>query len=112
MILPRGNQTQAWWICKVCLSRCERLPLSAVTSTDQEPQPQDLITFGKHMGDTYQEVYEQDRSYCQWVMSTMETGDPSEPMRRFAAYIYKKEVEQTYEADQYTHVPVDSDMDF
>ena len=38
----------------------------------------DIITFGKHKGETYQELLHSDPQYCRWLMNTeIKPGSPS-----------------------------------
>ena len=69
------------------------------SSVTEEPNHLDLVTFGKHTGETYQEVYSQDRMYCQWVLMTVEAGESSAQILRLAQYVYQMDVQETYLAD-------------
>ena len=85
----RGNRTQSWWTCMRCQTRWERLPLPV---QEGQPQDYDLVTFGKYVGRTYQEVYE-DPPYSEWVLRTVESGETSQypDMKRLALYLVQKE---------------------
>ena len=108
----RGNQAEKWWLCTQCCSRWERKQLGYVMgSQEQDPQDLDLVTFGKHMGAQYLEVYQTDPVYCRWVLQTMEEGDTSEALVRLAKYIYNKKIAETYEADGYVIPGPNQDME-
>eukprot|EP00973_Karenia_brevis_P028562 3936072-Karenia_brevis.AAC.1 len=74
-LVRRGNGKQVWWTCKLCLRRWERLPLSKFEPTGAVTEGADLVTFGKHMGMTYNQTWQEDPTYCQWVMMTAEQED-------------------------------------
>ena len=48
-------------------------------------------------GRTYREVFE-DKAYSQWILQTVETGDPTTfaGIRRLAAFLVRKEQEMAY----------------
>ena len=100
-MMPRGNAKNQWWTCKKCLTRWERLPVSAINSMEAEPQDGDLVTFGKFMGSTYLEVLQQAPEYCAWVSQTQEQGESSPALQRLAHYIYQKHMAATFEADDF-----------
>jgi len=107
----RGNQAEKAWICLACLTRWQRLDISEINQTGEVPQNTDVLTFGKHMGSTYLEVYQNDQVYCRWIMATMDQQEGTEPIRKFASYINNKEMALTYEADPFVHVDnEDEDM--
>ncbi len=58
---PNGTGVD-WWVCLMCTSRWERLKQSDLQGTGMIPSycPEDLVTFGKHSGETMQEVWEKD----------------------------------------------------
>ena len=97
----RGNAKEKWWICKACLQRWERLEMTQLQGLSPENQDLALLTFGKHMGETFQSVYQNDPAYCRWVLETVTTGDPSTELTKLAHYIHAKELEMTYEMDGY-----------
>ena len=73
------------------MSRWERRPL-ADTSLDENPQPNDIMLSGKHAGRQYQDIFENERHYCQWVLSTMEhEKNPAPEIKRLAIFIVKQE---------------------
>ena len=52
----------------------------------------DQVTFGKHAGMTYDEVYKKHPSYCNWVMHTAEVGDdPGASLVKFARHLATRE---------------------
>jgi hypothetical protein len=100
-LLARGNKVQQWWTCKKCLSRWERLESSEVTSKTAEPQDQDLVTFGKHSGSTYLEVYQKDQPYCTWISEALSHGElQNGPILRLARYVELQQIAETFEADE------------
>ena len=108
----RGNQAQRSWICVDCLNRWERLDFSEINQTGLEPSHTDLLSFGKYMGSTYQEVYLNDQEYCQWAMATVAVeSSTSLPLRQFATYIHNQQIAQTYEADSYGYQVVEEQME-
>ena len=61
------------------------------------------MSFGKHTGSTFQQVWEADSSYCDWAIQTVEedkTG--SDGLKNFAAYVYHKKTVETYAADDFS----------
>ena len=98
-VTRRANKSHQWWTCKECKSRWERMDLTEV-------QPQgplndlDLVTFGRHMGHTYEEVF-QDIHYAQHILQTAEQEANNPPLRRLAQYLAQKE------ADTVTPLPQD-----
>eukprot|EP00973_Karenia_brevis_P033920 4681408-Karenia_brevis.AAC.1 len=59
-LVRRGSGKQLWWTCKLCLRRWERLPLSKFEPTGAVTEGADLVTFGKHMGMTYNQSWQED----------------------------------------------------
>ena len=96
----RGNKGSKWWFCAKCMSRWVRTDLALVNSATPEPNSQDLVTFGKHMGRTYEQVL-QDPSYCNWIMDTVAQGESIQNtnLLRLAEYIHHVQVNDTYAAD-------------
>lgn len=94
----RANKTDKWWICTACLSRWDRLDTTELNLT-QGPQDLNVLNFGKHMGSSFQEVWIQDRRYCEWILQTAENGDSSKEIHQFAQYLQQKRIEETYEMD-------------
>ena len=87
----RANQHQEWWTCQQCLNRWERKKIRKIIPIAKEPGDQEIVTFGKHKGMTFQQVYQTDRQYCCWAVKTMEAGDNRNPcskgLLRFARYV-------------------------
>ena len=96
----RGNKGNKWWFCTKCMSRWVRTDLALVNSETPEPNSQDLVTFGKHMGKTYEQVL-QDPPYCNWIMDTVAQGESIQNtnLLRLAEYIHHVQVNDTYAAD-------------
>ena len=84
----RGDKIQVnWWTCKLCNSRWERQPIPAHQNPD-EPQDSDRLTFGKHLGKTYLEVYNTEPQYCSWAIETVQHGDhPTKELQRLVDYL-------------------------
>ena len=96
----RGNRGNKWWFCAKCMSRWVRTDLALVNTETPEPNSQDLVTFGKHMGKTYEQVL-QDPQYCNWIMDTVAQGESiqNNNLVRLAEYIHHVQVNDTYAAD-------------
>ena len=78
---------------------CERKPLckkgkdwwNSVTP-DQIPHGDDKMTFGKYKGNfTCQEVFENEKGYCTWVISKVNGGDCSRQLLLFAHFIMQRD---------------------
>ena len=84
------------------MSRWVRTELALVNSESPEPNSQDLVTFGRYMGRTYEQV-RQDPSYCEWVMNTVAQGEAIQNANlvRLAEYIHPMPVTDTYAADDW-----------
>ena len=95
---PRGNKANKWWTCTKCASRWARTDL-AIVNESAEPMGEDLVTFGKHMGKTYAQVYQEDQSYCEWVMTTVVQTEGAPPLQRLAHYIHTQQTAETFAAD-------------
>jgi hypothetical protein len=87
----RGNKKNAWWTCNQCLSRWERKSLDSQASRSEIPRGTDLVTFGRHVGKTFAHVYNELPQYGQWVLSTVETEESCDQLRRLAAYLQRRE---------------------
>ena len=86
-----GRNELRWWICLNCGTRWERIPLSEY-ETDSPGHDKDFITFGKHLGKTYETVLRTDPPYCQWALQTVESGDSHSPqLKKFAKYVVSKD---------------------
>jgi len=89
-----GKDNNKWWTCAACGSRFERTLLK-----DYEPQmgslttDQDLITFGRLMGQTYRHAWDHHQPYCQWILRTAEEGDSHPQLKRLAMYIAQMETQ-------------------
>ena len=60
--------------------------------TNDRATGRDLVTFGKHAGMTYDTVYLKYPDYCNWAMSTAESGDDAcQQLIKFAKYIATRE---------------------
>ena len=105
----RSNKTAKWWTCVDCLSRWERLPANTLLEMNPEDLGQEMVSFGKHAGSTYQQVKQEDPKYCQWVMQTTEYGEPSPEMRRLAQYL--KPVEEIIISDTDSVMDLTNDED-
>ena len=90
--IPGG--VDRWWTCMACGSRWERLPL---THFEENAAASDrtVITFGQYMGATFGGIWKIDPQYCNWIMSTVESGDKCcAQMKKFAQYIAQREQRQ------------------
>jgi hypothetical protein len=70
----------------------------------------DLVTFGRHMGKTYEQVL-QDPQYCKWVLETVEQGESVSNLnlRRLGDYINHVQMQATYAADDWTNADMEQD---
>ena len=91
----RAAKTQAWWLCKACGSRFDRLRLDrGVTPIDAKgleastqapllPNDTTILTFGRHQGKTVRELRYHQASYCDWMVTTaVEAPDKCQEMLR------------------------------
>ena len=51
------------------------------------PKDSDILTAGKYMGHTYQDVYTQDWEYCQWILQTSSQEQELPWVNHFALYL-------------------------
>jgi hypothetical protein len=88
-----GRDNLLWWNCQACGTSWDRIPLSKFEATsDSQSNHKDRVTFGKHAGKTYDEVYKKHPSYCMWVMQTAEVGDdPDASLVKFARHLATRE---------------------
>ena len=68
-------------------------------SESADPMSEDLVTFGKHMGKTYAQVFLEDQSYCEWVMNTVAQSEGAPGLVRLAHYIHQEQTAETFAAD-------------
>ena len=89
----RGNKVAKWWTCNLCHSRWDRpeAPAGSFTAAEmcvkgwtaqhkptpaaipmnsKDPMDHTVITFGMYVGDTYQEVWNKNRGYLDWLETT------------------------------------------
>ena len=91
MFARGGKDEKKWWTCTACGGRWDRVPLAYYELTSA-PKCRDILTFGKHAGQTYDYAYLNDMAYCQWIMMTMESGDSScQQLKKFARYLATRE---------------------
>ena len=91
-MLGRGGRANKWWYCQACGTRWERIPLSSYEATNDFQTGKDLVTFGRHVGMSYNTVWAKFPAYCDWVLRTVESGDdPSQQLKKFARYIASRE---------------------
>ena len=103
LMLGRGTQqSKRWWTCQCCQSRWERIPLSDYNPVLHEaPKDTDILTYGQMMGYTYIQAWNLDQQYCQWTLMTAEsTKDASAHLKRFAAWIVRKEQQIALQASR------------
>ena len=93
MFARGGRGDQKWWTCAACGARWERTPLSHYeVHSSAQSNGRDLVTFGQHAGKSYDTVYANHPSYCNWILQTAETGDDKSPqLVKFARYLATKE---------------------
>ena len=105
-MIIRGNAKQRWWMCTKCASRWNRLEVAEVNASP-EPMDDDVVTFGKHMGKKFVEVYMQHPDYCEWVMHTVAQADtftPSAELQRLAHFIHTHQMLETHAADGWSEI--------
>ena len=91
MFARGGKDGKKWWNCTACGGRWDRVPLAYYELTSA-PTCRDLLTFGKHAGQSFDWVYLNDMAYCQWIMLTMESGDnQGGQLKKFAKYLATRE---------------------
>ena len=97
----RGNAKNKWWFCTKCMSRWVRTELALVNTLTPEPNSLDLVTFGRHMGKTYEQVLQQDPQYCQWVLDTVAQGESvnNHNLMRLGEFIHHVQLQDSYAAD-------------
>ena len=100
----RGNAKTSWWHCAKCMSRWARTDLALVNTLTPEPNSLDLVTFGRHMGKTYEQVL-QDPQYCKWVMDTVGQGESvnNNNLQRLGEYIHHVQLQESYAADDWVN---------
>jgi len=87
-----GRNDQKWWCCQACGARWDRILLSKYEPTTSQPSGKDLVTFGKHAGKTYDNVFLNNPGYCDWIMKTAEEGDDAGvQLIKFARYLATRE---------------------
>ena len=67
-MLRRGNSHEKWWQCNLCASRWLRF--TPASQVQEQPQDEDVLTFGKYAGKTHLQVYTEHQPYCQWAIQT------------------------------------------
>lgn len=60
-----------------------------------EGHPADYVGFGEHSALKYQDILENQPSYCRWVLKTEEEGDCSPRLKRLAMWLKTKDVDMT-----------------
>ena len=100
----RGNAKSSWWFCTKCMSRWARTDLALVNTLTPEPNSLDLVTFGRHMGKTYEQVL-QDPQYCKWVntVGQGESVNNNNNLQRLGEYIHHVQLQDTYAADDWVN---------
>jgi hypothetical protein len=85
----RGNKWRKWFVCKDCLQRWERTEMPSQASV---PCAEDLMLFGHHAGQTYEEVRIGYPSYTTWVkLTAVEEEQTCTMLMRFAQYVATEE---------------------
>jgi hypothetical protein len=94
---PRGNDKKnssgkgIWWTCIMCNSRWERRLVDEVP--EGTPQDSEVLTFGKHAGQTFLDASIENPKYCEWVVGTVTDphSDPCPQMQRFSEFLLTQE---------------------
>ena len=94
----RGNKYLRAWVCLECQTRWQRYLVDE--ANPGPPRGSHVVLFGRHMGKTYKEVYQNNPDYCEWVIRTANTEtNPSPGFTKFARWIEhqeKKEAENLH----------------
>jgi hypothetical protein len=103
----RGNKTK-WWTCTQCQSRWERRSMEDQIP-EGSPQGSEMMLQGTSMGQTFSDIYENNRTYCQWALLTAGEGmqEATPQVHRLAAYARQRE---TAEASGWLQEPETFDM--
>ena len=91
----RGNARQTWWTCLRCGARWERMDLPASSATGPATVTT-VMTSGRHAGKTFGEIFTEDQHYVQWAMMSVEMGDATPEVRRFAQFAVTLERTQVW----------------
>jgi len=67
----------------------------SVSTQSQKIDRQNVLTFGKYHGRTYEDMFRKEFGYCQWAMTQ---SNPSPTLRHFAAWARQRLSHQTHEA--------------
>ena len=97
-MIPRANKTSKWWTCKACNSRWEREDLPV--AKEGPPQGDERMLLGKHAGRTFCWIYDQEKTYAQWALQTVESGDMiDKQLARLARYVASREMTEVWHMD-------------
>ena len=84
----RGNRHETWWQCNLCASRWLRF--TPATQVPQEPEDEDVLTFGKFAGKTHLQVFTEHQQYCKWALRTAKEDLENSDIRLIALANYCK----------------------
>ena len=90
-----------------CQARWQRRSLSEFRM-DMEPSGDEPIGYGKYVGRLMENIYDEDKGYCMWVMETMDKEDMCVEAKRFAQYIRRRETEVARAHVKYVEVKSES----
>jgi hypothetical protein len=66
-----------WWTCINCNTRWERRLLDEIP--EGTPQDSEVLTFGKHAGQTFLTASIENPKHCEWVMGTVTDTHSDQP---------------------------------
>ena len=94
----RGNKYLKAWVCLECQTRWQRYHVDE--ANPGPPRHNHIVMFGRHVGKTYKEVYNNNPEYCQWVTNTANTEpNPSPGFQKFARWIEETEKKEAEDAE-------------
>ena len=83
----RGNRDSKTWTCDLCLTGWQRLPLNR----SENPQPTDIVTFGKHRNRTFEDIAVEFPDYAKFIVTTADQEpDQQTNFLRLANYLRGK----------------------
>ena len=83
----RGNGKSKSWTCQACLTGWKRLPLNH----SENPQPTDIVTFGRHKNRTFEDIATEFPDYARFIVTTAdEEPDQSANFLRLANFLRGK----------------------
>ena len=106
----RGNLRQMWWTCLRCGARWERSALPT-TNTTEPATMTTMMTSGRYAGRAFGEIFTEDQHYVQWAMMSVEMGDATPEINRFARFAVTMERTQVWNMADAEVVTQDSEGD-